>query len=175
MTYTAYDTILLIKDALDALAVILDVAQQQPNSARLPAARLHEDMKPLSFQVLTATRYAARIVARLTGTEAGDVTSPVDTWEDMLARIKAVKEMIGAADKDVIATNAAKPQLVNMGGGKNLHYSAEAIMFGSTVPSVFFHVVTAYGILRKEGVPLSRLDYDNCFQERFSSIEDSTE
>lgn len=175
MAYTAYDTILLIQDALDALSTILTVAQKQPNSARFPTARLHEDMKPLSFQVLTATRYAARIVARLTGTDPGDVTSPVETFEDMSARINMVKQMIGAADKDFVTTNAVKPQLVNMAEGKILNYSAEAIIFGSSVPSIFFHVVTAYGILRKEGVPLGRLDYDECFQQRFSPIDGSTE
>ena len=46
-----------------------------------------------------------------------------------------------------------------MGPGKTLELSATGYVNGWLVPNLFFHMTTAYNILRKEGVELGKLDY----------------
>lgn len=51
--------------------------------------------------------------------------------------------------------------------GNTAGFPSDAFVFGYCIPTMCFHIVTAYGILRKEGVPLTMDDYIKSFGERY--------
>ncbi|PNY25839.1 Uncharacterized protein TCAP_04200 [Tolypocladium capitatum] len=160
MSYSFYDgSILLTQNALKCLSDILKKGEATPNAASLPEASLHPDMKPLSFQVHIVTDVAQKIHARLTGNEPATLENNLKTFADFRARIEQIEQQLAGADKDTINRHAGEIVPLGLGGGKTVDMSGAAYVSGYGVPNIFFHLSMAYGIMRKEGVPLGKMDY----------------
>jgi len=160
MAFTLYDgTIATAKAALTTLSHIIDEAQRQPNSETFPQARLCEDMKPLVFQVHTATNLAAKMVARLSGQEPQDLNDNLVSYDDMRVRITEVLNALASADKDLVNKLGEESAPTVMGPSRTLDIPGKAFAMGAAMPNIFFHVSMAYAILRKEGVPLGKKDF----------------
>ncbi|KAL3960890.1 hypothetical protein ACCO45_006007 [Purpureocillium lilacinum] len=125
----------------------------------LPQARLCEDMKPLVFQVHTATNLAAKMVARLSGQEPQDLNDNLVSYDDMRVRITEVLNALASADKDLVNKLGEESAPTVMGPGRTLDIPGKAFAMGAAMPNIFFHVSMAYAILRKEGVPLGKKDF----------------
>ncbi|KAL7799220.1 hypothetical protein V8C37DRAFT_367031 [Trichoderma ceciliae] len=164
MSYSLYDaTVPLAKSALSALTNILKTGEAAPNSAGLLAARIHEDMFPLSFQVKFITDVSTKIVARLHGVEPHVWEGEIDTFADCYARIAKAEEILATADKDLI--NQRQNEVVSLGMGSKGTFEMPGANYanGYVLPNLFFHLTTAYNILRKEGVPLGKANYLESF------------
>jgi hypothetical protein len=160
MAFTLYDaTIVAATTALTTLDDILTVAEKKPGSDRLPQARLYEDMNPLSFQVYAATRFAEKILARLSGTPSKELANDLVSFADMHARIAEVKGLLGQADKETVNRLGEEVAPTEIPSAGFMDISGKAFAMGAAVPNVNFHVAIAYAILRKEGVPLGKRDY----------------
>lgn len=163
MANTTFDsTITIVHHILDTLSHILHKASKHPNAATLPDARLYPDMYPLTDQVRLTTQYSENLVAKLTGREEVKFEGSPKTFEEFYERIesvlKGVKEVETEEGKDVVnrngdvvATADFGPLSMEMSGARYAHVVA--------LPTIYFHVTTAYGILRKEGVPLGKADF----------------
>ncbi|KAL6875165.1 hypothetical protein J3F83DRAFT_730125 [Trichoderma novae-zelandiae] len=168
MSYSLYDaSVPLAKNALKALANILQKAEAAPNGASLLAARIHPDMLPLTFQVKMVTDTATKLVARLTGTEPHAWEGEIETYADCHARIAKAEEILASANKDVV--NQRQNELVSVGMGSlgTFQMTGPSYINGYVLPNLFFHLSTAYNILRKEGVPLGKTDYLTSFIGEF--------
>ncbi|OPB36508.1 hypothetical protein A0O28_0055870 [Trichoderma guizhouense] len=164
MSYSLYDaSIPLAKSALKSLTNILKLGEASPNAATLLAARIHPDMLPLVFQVKMVTDTSTKIVARLTGAEPHAWEGEVETFTDCYARIAKAEEILATADKDVI--NKRQDELVTLGMGSagTFEMPGSHYLNGYALPNVFFHLSTAYNIMRKEGVPLGKQAYLESF------------
>ncbi|KFH47187.1 hypothetical protein ACRE_020420 [Hapsidospora chrysogenum ATCC 11550] len=160
MAFSLYDaTIVALTTALTTLDDILTVAEKTAGSDRLPQARLYEDMKPLSFQVYAAARFAEKTLARLTGTPSNECADDLVSFADMHARIAEVKGLLAQADKETVNRLGEEVAPTEVPSAGSMDISGKAFAMGATVPNVNFHVATAYAILRKEGVPLGKKDY----------------
>ena len=148
---------------LEALSTILDKAaayasQRKIDPAVLIQARLFPDMLPLSRQVQIACSHAIRGSARLSGAEPMSVDDKVSSFDDLKALIsktmeivKAVdpKKMEGMEDRDI--TFPAGDQKRTLSGSDYLvHFS---------MPHFYFHVTTAYDILRNNGLEIGKDDF----------------
>lgn len=168
MSYTPYDdSIPLAKDALNSVKTILKIAEKHPNAANLPAARLHPDMKPLTFQVEIVARASVRLLGRLSGQEDLCLEGELTTFADMYERIEKAQAMLANADIDLINGRINDKIMIDIGREQKSPFSGYALTFGYSIPSILFHVSTAYGILRKEGVPIGKSDYIDSFGSRF--------
>ncbi|KAM5357831.1 hypothetical protein ACJZ2D_015860 [Fusarium nematophilum] len=164
MGYSLYDaSIVLAVDALNSLSSILKKASSHPNASSFPSAKLADDMLPLSFQVFIVTDVAQKIVARTTGVEPLSLDRNLDSFEAMQARIEQVLEVVGKVDRD--AVNAREDEIVpvGLGPGKTVEMKSWNYINGYALPNMFFHLTTAYAILRKEGVELGKQDYQTAF------------
>lgn len=122
-----------------------------------------EDMKPLSFQIQTASNTAKKAVWRLTGEE-------IESWDDNETTMRQLQDRLQKT-LDLLAT--VKPEQVNgkedslvelqLGPRGSMQMHPQDYLFGYGLPNFFFHVQTAYSILRKEGVPLGKTDYLGAF------------
>lgn len=164
MSYQLYDaSISVATDVVQSLKDLLKLGEASPQGASLPTATIHEDMKPLTFQVFSVTDIAQKVVARTSGTEPLALEKDLVTYEDMYKRIALVQDLLAKADKDLINSRAGEIVTLGLGVGKTAEMSAGAYVNGYALPNMFFHVVTAYNILRKEGVTLGKMDYLSSF------------
>ncbi|PHH91415.1 hypothetical protein CDD83_558 [Cordyceps sp. RAO-2017] len=160
MSYTLYDaTVVLARDSLNSLTAILKKGEAAPNAASLPGARIHDDMKPLTFQVHVACDLSNKVYARMTGQEPPKTEDELKTFADMHARIAQTLQLLAKADREAINKRVGEKVPVGLGPGKEAQISSLGYTNGYALPNIFFHVTTAYNILRKEGVPLGKMDY----------------
>lgn len=123
------------------------------------ADRLAPDMFPLVKQVQVACDNAKGAVARLSGTEMPKHEDTEKTFSELLTRIDRTVEFLQSVPESAFA-DAATRQII-------LPYYKDKYLTGFdytreyALPNFFFHLVTAYGIVRKNGVPIGKADYAN--------------
>ena len=150
-------------NALRNLSSILDKAQAHAEAKKLDPAvlgglRLIADMFPLSRQVQIACDTAKGAVARLAGME-------VPRHEDTEQTLAELKQRIAKTIDFVLSVNAEKidgseeRQVTLRLGGKDVTYTGLQYLLGHAYPNFYFHVTTAYDILRANGVELGKRDY----------------
>jgi hypothetical protein len=161
MAYTIYEGFVLqAKRALTALSQILHKAEEQPNAASLPTCRLYDDMKSLSYQVFVATYQTKLVLAKLAAEPLPTENTSEDvvyTYAEMYERIDKVLEALNAVDKAFIVEHCEDVNPTPL--GPRTQPVSGITYAGLGQANIFFHVTTAYGILRKEGVPLGKADY----------------
>jgi len=148
---------------LTNLSNILDKAQAHVDAKKLdPAAlttyRLFPDMLPLSKQVQIACDTAKGAVARLAGVEIPVHEDNEKTLAELQARIAktlafiqsvTAQQIDGSEDKDIVIKR----------GDKETHYKGLQFLLGHAIPNIYFHVTTAYNILRHNGIEIGKRDY----------------
>ena len=148
---------------LKNLSAILDKAQAHVEARKIdPAAlmnfRLYPDMLPMKRQVQIACDTAKGAVARLAGVEVPRHDDTEETFAELKARI--------AKTIDLIQT--FKPAQIDGSEEKNIHlklgqrevdFRGMQYLLGHAIPNFYFHVTTAYAILRHNGVELGKRDF----------------
>ena len=160
-TYTLYDaSIGASKSALTALSNIIDKAEASPVAAAVPTARLLEDMLPFTSQIFFVVNSVHKLVCRLTGAQPKEYENNFNTYEAMRAVIADLRTQLDAVDRETV--NKRETEIVSFGQGKGKPEVPMQVWqhaHGWAVPNMYFHVVTAYAIARKEGVKLEKSDY----------------
>jgi len=140
----------------------VEVAARQADPATLLDARLAPDMFPLTRQVQLASDFAKGAGARLAGVENpkfADSETSFAELRDRIARTQAFlkgltpAQVNGGEDREVTLSIAQQP--TTMAATEFLTYYA--------FPHFFFHVTTAYDILRAQGVALGKPDFMGSF------------
>lgn len=126
--------------------------------AVLLGSRLFPDMFALTRQVQIATDMAKGCAARLSGVEPPKYDDTESSFADLLARIdKTVaylktfkpEQIDGTEDRDVTLNTPRGP----------LNFKGMPYLLYFLLPNIYFHVTTAYNLLRHNGVELGKLDY----------------
>ena len=150
-------------NALNNLSAILDKAQAHVDAKKLDETtltsfRLFPDMLPMARQILIATDTAKGLAARLAGVDIPVYDDTEKTLGELKARIaKTVaylqtfrpEQIDGTEDKEIIIKR----------GDKETRYTGMQFLLGHAVPNVYFHITTAYNILRHNGVEIGKRDY----------------
>ncbi len=150
-------------NVLGNLSAILDKAQAHIDAKKIADAsltgfRLFPDMLPLTSQVQIACDTAKGLVARLAGVDIPAFEDNEKTIAELKARIAKTIAFIqtitpaqidGTEDKDIVTKR----------GEKETHYKGMQFLLGHAVPNVYFHVTTAYNILRHNGVEIGKRDF----------------
>ena len=133
-------------------------SERKIDAAALLQARLYPDMFPLTHQVRFACNHAERGVCRLTGTEPPTRENNEATLEELATRIataiafvKSVeaKKMAGMEDQDITFPIGENKMTL-----KGIDY-----LFQFSMPNFYFHVTTAYSILRHNGLQIGKQDF----------------
>ncbi|KAG6207889.1 hypothetical protein E4U35_000583 [Claviceps purpurea] len=170
-TYSFYDaSISLTQEAVESLKSILKKGSEAPNAASLPEARIFEDMLPLAFQVHFATDLAQKLVARASGTEPLTFENNLKTFDEFFDRIDKTLEVLAKADKDVVNKRVDEIVTFGMGPTREGKLPTRHYLSGFILPNLFFHITTAYNIMRKEGVPLGKMEYLAPFINKHMSV-----
>lgn len=124
--------------------------------------RLFPDMHDLKWQVQMITEFAVRGAARMSGVATDDLPNlPMegDTFDALIARIAECAKTVAATDDAVINGNANLKISMPVGPGQTMDIDGQSYVLSFFLPNLFFHVTTAYNLLRMQGVAVGKKDY----------------
>jgi hypothetical protein len=124
----------------------------------LVSARLSPDMFALARQVQIATDHAKGAAARLSGREVPSYPDTEATFEDLKARVAKTLDYVQSVKESDFEGSDDK-EIVLKAGGQERHYTGIDYLTTFALPNFFFHITTAYGILRHCGVEIGKRDF----------------
>jgi hypothetical protein len=159
--------------ALKVLATLLEKAKAHAETAGTSPdayveARLFDDMLPLSGQIQRASDSAKGAVARLTGLDAPAMADEEKTFADLQDRIAKTLAYVESVPASAFEGGETR-EVVVPAGGFSLSFTGTQYLLEFAIPNFNFHVVTAYDILRHNGVPLGKRDFLGIGPERLKA------
>ena len=154
----------VFKQLLGSLSVILTKAeahardnQIDPNS--LLQASLFPDMFNFIRQVQIATDFAKGVTARLAGMEVPAYEDNEVSFSELQARVAKTLLFISSVEPEKIEGSEGRKIVTRPGTPKERTFNGLSYLLHYGLPQFFFHVTTAYDILRNRGVVVGKLDY----------------
>jgi uncharacterized protein len=126
-------------------------------------ARLFPDMFHLLRQVQVATDFAKSVSARLAGVEVPKTEDTEVTFADLAKRIDTILAFIGGLSVSQFDAAATREIVTQAGTPKEKRFTGQSYLLNYGLPHFFFHVTTAYSILRHNGVEVGKKDYIGSF------------
>lgn len=123
------------------------------------AARLAPDMLPFAAQIRIACDAAKNGTARLAGIEAPKFDDNETTFAELQARITKTLDWLATVPASAIDGREDADITFPVGRDKTRTMKGEAYLKHYALPNLFFHVVTAYALLRHNGVDVGKTDY----------------
>ncbi len=121
-------------------------------------ARLAPDMLPFSNQIQLASDAAKSGVARLAQITAPSFPDVETTFPELRERLSKTIAFLESVDRAAIDGGEARIVELKL-PNRTLSFTGQDYLFQFALPNFFFHVVTAYDLLRSQGVPIGKMDY----------------
>jgi uncharacterized protein len=149
--------------ALTNLSAVLRKAEEHAAARKIePAvlinARLAPDMFPLSRQVQSATDSAKGCGARLAGMEVPRYEDTEASFPELQARITKTVAFLQSLNPELFAGGEERKVVLKL-RGHEVSFTGQSYLLTFALPNFFFHAVTAYDILRHNGVVIGKMDY----------------
>lgn len=148
---------------LGNLSKILDKAAAHAEAKKIDPAvlirdRLAPDMLPFSFQIQTATDSAKGCAARLAGIEPPSFADTESTFPELKERIEKTLAFLQTATAAQIDGSEDRTVILKMRSGE-MQFKGQDYLLHFALPNFYFHVTTAYAILRHNGVDVGKADF----------------
>ena len=137
----------------------LDKAAKEGNEAELIAAKLADDMLPLSRQIQMASDSAKGAGARMTGTEAPAMLDEESTFAELKARCDKTIAYLESLDVDAFDAGASREVVITFPNGAGVKFDGHTFLTGFAIPNFYFHATTTYAILRAGGVAVGKQNF----------------
>lgn len=121
--------------------------------------RLIVDMFPLARQIQIAADFVRGVPARLAGVDVLSIPDQQTTLADMHALIQTSVDFARSIDPALFETAAGRIITLRPGTPKERRFSGQDYLIHYGLPNYYFHLTTAYAILRSNGVPLGKPDF----------------
>lgn len=145
------------------LSAILDKAEVHAQARNIDSAvfttgRLAADMYPLTSQVQIATDLAKGCAARLAGLEIPRYEDNEKTFAELRARIAKTVDFLQTITPQQVDGSEEKQVTIKL-RTRELQMTGQPYVLNFVLPNFYFHLTTAYGILRHLGVELGKPDF----------------
>ena len=147
----------------DVLSTLLDKAEQHAEAKKIDVAvlmqaRLSLDMMPFVRQVQTICDGPKLALARLSGIEAPSFPDTETSFAELRDRVAKTRDFVGSIKPESL--EGAETRAISLKAGpRTLDFAGQDYLLAFVLPNFYFHVTTAYAILRHNGVPLGKIDY----------------
>jgi hypothetical protein len=164
MSFTIYRaSVPVFVHAFRVLSTILDKAAANAEARKIDLsvfvnARLAPDMLPLSAQIQIASDTAKAACARLAGVDIPSWPDDEKTIDDLKTRIAKTVAFLEGLDEAKFA-GAEDRKVTQKVRGNDMEFSGADYLMKRQIPNFFFHITTAYDILRHNGVDIGKRDY----------------
>jgi hypothetical protein len=142
---------------LDKAQIFIDEKKCDPSA--ITQYRLAADMLPFTRQILIACDAVKNGVARLSGVEAPKFPDDETTISELKLRIQRTLDYLNTVSPSAIDGTEHKEITFPVGREATRTMQGEAYLLHWVMPNLFFHVTTAYNILRHNGVQIGKIDY----------------
>ena len=154
----------VFKQMLMALKTILATAEAHATAKSIEPdallqARLFPDMFPLIKQVQIAADFSRGIAARLAGVDVPSYEGQEKTFADLDALLVQTLAFLDSVDAAQFDGKETSEIVLRPGTPKEKKLSGQTYLANYGLPQFFFHITTAYDILRHNGVPIGKRDY----------------
>ena len=153
----------VVLNALTNLKTILGkaeawAAEKNVKEATVLNARLALDMLPFSKQIQLVSDTAKGLAARLGGVENPSYADDEATFAELHARLQKTIDFVKSVDAKGFVGSETR-EIVMKFPNRSMEFTGLSYLTGFAIPNLFFHVTTAYAILRHSGVPLGKNDF----------------
>ncbi len=168
MTISMYQSsIPVFIQKLEVLSMILEKGAADAEARKIDPtvfinARIAPDMLPLSRQVQIACDTAKAGAARLAGVEVPSFEDNETTFPQLKERIAKTIKFIQSADAAQI-NGSEERKITYTQRGKESSFIGQQYLLSYILPNLYFHITTAYLILRHNGVEIGKRDYLGSF------------
>ena len=154
----------VFQQMLNALSGVLTKAEAHATERKIDhaaflQARLYPDMFPLVRQVQIACDFAKSVSARLAGAEVPSYDDGEASFADLQQRIATTLTFIGGLDAAKFEGSDQRDLVLRPGTPKERSIGGQAYLLAYGLPQFFFHVTTAYDLLRHNGVEVGKKDF----------------
>jgi uncharacterized protein len=154
----------LFSQMLGGLKTVLSKAEAQALEKKIDPhaylqASLFPDMFSLLRQVQVACDFAKSVSARLAGVEVPKMDDTEASFADLIKRIDAVLAFMGGLSFSQFDEAATREIVTQAGTPKEKRFTGQSYLLTYGLPHFFFHVTTAYAILRHRGIEVGKKDY----------------
>ncbi|RRV10363.1 DUF1993 domain-containing protein [Pseudomonas sp. v388] len=122
-------------------------------------ARLYPDMLPFTRQIQIAVDFAKGASARLAGLEVPKYDDNETSFAELQALLAKALAFIGDIQPAQVDGNEGIEVVLRPGTDKEKRLNGQAYLLTYALPQFFFHVTTAYDLLRHNGVEIGKRDY----------------
>jgi uncharacterized protein len=165
MTVSVYTaSIPVFQQMLGSLADVIAKAKTHADEKKIePAAllqaRLYPDMFPLARQIQIACDFARGVSARLAGIDVPKHEDNEASFDELLALIEKTREFVSSLVPAQFEGSEGREIVTRPGTPKEKRFTGSAYLLTYGLPQFFFHVTTAYALLRHNGVEIGKRDY----------------
>ena len=158
----------VFKQMLGGLADVLSKAEAHAAARNIDPqvllqSRLYPDMFALLRQVQVACDFAKGVSARLAGAEVPSVADDETSFSQLQTRIQSTLAFLDSLPAAGFETAGEREIVLRPGTPKERRFAGQAYLLSYGLPQFFFHVTTAYAILRHNGIELGKKDYMGAF------------
>jgi uncharacterized protein len=165
MTTSLHGTAIpVFKQMLGGLSGVLGKAEAHAKARSIEPlallhARLFPDMFHLLRQVQVACDFAKSVCARLAGVDVPAFEDKEESFADLQARIANTLAFVEGLNARQFEGSATREIVTQGGTPKEKRFTGQAYLLHYGLPHFFFHVTSAYSILRHNGVEVGKKDY----------------
>jgi hypothetical protein len=154
----------VFKQMLHSLEAVLRKAESHATERKIEPqallqARLFPDMFPLTAQIQIAADFAKGITARLAGSEVPSYEDKEQSFPELQARIAKTLTFIEGFKPEQIDGSENREIVLRPGTSREQKLAGQVYLLHYGMPQFFFHVTTAYAILRHNGIDIGKRDY----------------
>lgn len=162
LMYTA--SIPVFKQMLGSLKVLLTKTEAHATAKNIDAqvflqGRLTPDMFPFIRQIQIAGDFAKGTAARLAGVAVPDFQDTEASFADLHARIDKTVAFLDSLNANQFEGSETREIVLRPGTPKEMKMIGQPYLLHYGLPQFFFHVTTAYAILRHLGLEIGKPDY----------------
>ncbi|MDP3813710.1 DUF1993 family protein [Pseudomonas sp.] len=133
-------------------------AERKIEPSVLLNARLAPDMYPLVRQVQIATDSVKGCAARLAGIEVPSYADTESSFAEVQARIGKTQAFLQSVTAAQVDGSEGRPITLKFPGAE-LHFTGQDYLLNFVLPNFYFHLTTAYAILRHNGLNIGKMDF----------------
>lgn len=165
MTSSMYThSVPVFKQMLTALKTMLAQASEHAAAKSIEPdallqARLAPDMFPLLKQVQIAADFSRGISARLAGVDVPTFAGQEKTFADLDGLLTQTLAFLDTVDASQFEGKETSEIVLRPGTPKEKKLSGQVYLANYGLPQFFFHVTTAYALLRHNGLPVGKRDF----------------
>jgi hypothetical protein len=154
----------VFRQMLGGLAGVLEKAKTKVEQTKIEpdaflGARLFPDMFALTRQVQIACDFAKSVPARLAGADVPAYEDTEKTFDELEARIAKTLAFLDGLQPAAFDGSEQREIVLRPGTPKEKRLHGQTYLLSYGLPQFFFHVTTAYALLRHNGVEIGKKDY----------------